>query len=620
MTKKKRTKIIVIASAAFVVIVGGVIGITAFAKSGSSDSTTTFRTVQAATGNVEITVTGSGTISDSTEYSLTAVNAGTIDSLPVKQGDTVKAGQTIAHISDTNSAQTILQKQNALTSAKNALTQSEQSLNNLTIKAPVAGKVKSVIASVGDDLSTIKSLGNLAVISTERAMTVSVGSASSLKIGDTVNVTDTATKKTYTGTVTSSGSSGGAGQGGQSGSSGGVTVTIASDDPQVGDAATVTTSAGVTAGSGTFALVKYIPISSNGSGVISNVYASENQMVSKNAALFKLNSDSVESDIQMKQSAVTSAQKDLSDAQAAAAKDTITSPIDGIIAELAVKNGSSVASNGTVATIINKSAMETIVSVDELDIAKVQVGQKANITLDAISGKTFTGSVVQVDPIGTASNGVTNYNVTVTVNNPEGIMIGMNTNVSIITQSKENVVTLPASAILNKRGTTAYVLSADGLFDSNGKSIQMSNANNMELLQKYGKQITTGLANTDTVEVVSGLSAGDRVAVATTISKSAIASLNNSQSATNNFSAFGGGMGGFGGMTGGNGGYSNRTRNRTGTGNTVSGSNNAGTGTTGGNTANGNTAGGTTGGTTGGTGGGTGGTNRTFNGGNGGNG
>lgn len=619
MTKKKRTRIIVIASAAFVVIVGGVIGITAFAKSGSSDSTTTFRTAQATTGNVEITVTGSGTISDSTEYSLTAVNAGTIDSLPVKQGDTVKAGQTIAHVSDTNSAQTILQKQNALTSAKNALTQSEQSLNNLTIKAPVAGKVKSVIASAGDDLSTIKSLGNLAVISTERAMTVSVSSTASLKIGDTVKVTDTAAKKTYTGTVTSSGSSGGAGQGGQS-SSGGVTVTIASDDPQVGDTATIATSAGVTAGSGTFALVKYIPISSNGSGIISNVYVSENQMVSKNTALFKLNSDSVESDIQMKQSAVTSAQKDLADAQTAAAKDTITSPIDGIIAELAVKNGSSVASNGTVATIINKSAMETVVSVDELDIAKVQVGQKANITLDAISGKTFTGSVVQVDPIGTASNGVTNYSVTVTVNNPEGIMIGMNTNVSIITQSKENVVTLPASAILNKRGTTAYVLSSDGLFDSNGKSIQMNNVNSMELLQKYGKQITIGLANTDTVEVVSGLSAGDKVAVATTVSKSAIASLNNSQSATNNFSAFGGGMGGMGGMTGGTGGYSTRTKTRTGTGNTVSGSNNAGTGTTGGNTANGNTAGGTAGGTTGGTGGGTGTTDRTFNGGTGGNG
>ena len=600
MLKKKRAKIIIIASVSVIVVVGGIVGFTVFAKSSSSDSTTTFKTAQAKTGTIEITVTGSGTISDSTEYSLTATNAGTIDSLPVKQGDTVKAGQTIAHISDTNSAQTILQKQNALASAKSALTQSQQSLSGLTIKAPVAGKVKSIIASVGDDLSTIKSLGNLAVISTERSMTLTVSSSQqSLKVGDTVTVTDTSTKKTYTGTVSASGSTSQSGSG-QNNSSGGITITIGSDDPQVGNTASVTTTAGASVGTGIFALTKSIPISSNGSGTISNVYVSENQMVSKNASLFKLNSDSVENDIAMKQSAVTSAQKDLTDAQTSAGKDTITSPIAGIIAELAVKNGASVTSSTTVATIINQSMMETVVSVDELDISKVQVGQKANITLDAITGKTFSGSVVQVDPIGTSSNGVTTYSVTVSVDKPEGIKIGMNTNVSIITQSKENVIVLSANAILNKRGTTAYVLSADSLFDSDGKSIQLNNVNSMELMQKYGKQITIGLSNTNEVEVVSGLSDGDKVAVAATVSKSAIASLSNSQSATNGYSAFGGGMGG---MTGtGTGGYGNRTnKSTTGTGNTttVSGSSNSGgTGNTG-NTGAGNAGAGTTAGGTG---------------------
>jgi HlyD family secretion protein len=606
MLKKKRAKIVIIASAAVVVAVGGIIGLTVFAKSGSSDSTTTFRTSQAKTGNIEITVTGSGTISDSNEYSLTATNAGTIDSLPVKQGDTIKAGQTIAHISDTNSAETILQKQNALASAKNALTQSQQNLSSLTMKAPVAGKVKSVIASCGDDISTLKSLGNLAVISTERSMTLTVNSSQqTLKIGNTVTVTDTATGKVYSGTVSGS-------------AQGGIAITIGSDDPKVGDTASVTTASGTAVGTGTLALTKSVPISSNGSGIISNVYVSENQMVNKNDALFKLNSDSVESDIQMKQNAVTAAQKDLTDAQTAATKDTITSPIDGVIAELAVKNGASVSSGASVATIINPNIMQTVVSVDELDISKVQVGQKATITLDAITGKTFSGSVVQVDPIGTSSNGVTTYNVTVSVDNPTGIKIGMNTNVAIITQSKENVVVLPASALLNKRGTTAYVLSADSLFDSNGKSIQLKNVNTAELMQKYGKQITIGLSNADNVEVTSGLSDGDKIAVAVTVSKSAIASLNNSQSTTNGYSAFGGmggGMGGYGGGTG-----TRTNRSRTGTGNTVSGSTNGTTGTTGTGNAgngtgttgnNGNNAGGGTGGAN--NFGGTGGTGRTNN-------
>jgi|GEM_PF-527083 HlyD family secretion protein len=566
MAKKKRVKkIALLTSVAIVIVAGGVIGFTAFAKSGSSDSTTTFKSSQAKSGSIQITVTGSGTVSDSTEYSLTAVNSGTIDSLPVKQGDTVTAGQTIAHISDTNSSQTILQKQNALASAKSALTQAQQNLSSLSIKTPVAGKVKSIIASAGDDLSTIKALGNLAVISTERSMTVTV-SSSSLKIGDAVRVTDTATKKTYSATVTSSGSSGSAQSGNGQSSSGGITITIGTDDPGVGDTVSVADAKGVSVGSGTLALTKFIPISSNSNGVISNVYVTENQIVSKNQSLFKLNSDSVENDIQMKQNALTAAQEDLTDAQTTAGKDTITSPVDGIIAELTVKNGASVNSTTTVATIIDPNAMQTVVSVDELDISKVQVGQKANITLDAVSGKTFSGSVVLVDPIGTASNGVTTYSVTVVIDKPEGIKIGMNTNVAIITQSKENVVVLPASAILNKRGTSAYVLSADTLFDSNGKSIELKNVNTAALIEKYGKEITIGLSNADNVEVVSGLNDGDKIAVATTISKSAIASLSNTQS-TNNLSAFsgmGGGMGGYSGTGG--------TRTRTGTGNTASGS------------------------------------------------
>lgn len=584
MAKKKRTKIILMSSLAVVIVAGGIIGFTAFAKSGSSDSTTIFRQATAKSGNIQITVTGSGTVSDSTEYSLTAANSGTIDSLPVKQGDTVKAGQTIAHISDTNSAQAILQKQNALSSAQNALAQSQQNLNSLTMKSPVAGKVKSVIVSAGDDISTMKSLGSLMVISTERSMSVSISSAQQqLKSGDTVRVTDASTKTSYTGNVVGAGSSGG-GQG----YSGGTVVTIATDNPKVGDTVTVATTKGAYVGTGTLSLTKSVAISPNGSGTVSSVYVSENQMVSKNDSLLKLDGSSVESDIQMKQNSVTEAQKDLADAQAAAKKDTITSPVNGIIAELDVKNGASVTSGTTVAAIINPDSMQTVVSVDELDISKVQVGQKANIILDAISGKTFSGSVVQVDPIGTASNGVTTYSVTVTIDQPTGIKVGMNTNVSIITQSKDNVVVLPVNAILNKRGSTAYVLSADSLFDGSGKSIQLKNANTYELLQKYGKQITIGLANTDSVEITNGLSDGDTVAIAVTTSKSALASLSNSQS-TNGYSGFGG-MSGFSGM-GGTGGYSNRTnRSRTGTGNTVAGNTNGGTGTNGnantGNTAN----------------------------------
>jgi HlyD family secretion protein len=573
MGKKKPKKWVIIASVAVVlVIVGTVTSYTVLAKSKSA-STTTFRRVTAQTGSISTSVSGSGSVSDSVQLSLTAANSGTVDSLPVKQGDTVKAGQTIAHINSVVSSQTVQQKQNQLTSAQNDLTQAKQQLGSLNIKAPVAGKVKSIIASAGDSLSTIKPLGDLAVISMSRSMTVSFTPSQSVKSGQAVTVM--ASGRTYSGTISSVSS------GGQNGSlSGSTAAVISSDDPAVGDAATIKLN-GATIGTGKLQLEKSIPISNTGNGAIVKVDVSENEMISKGKTLFELSSDSVQQQITAKEAAVTSAQNDLNDAKTNAAKDTIISPIAGIIAELDVKNGDSVASGSAVAVIIDPSTMQTVVSVDELDISKVKVGQKAAVNLSAITDQTFSGTVAQVDPIGTSSNGVATYNVTVTIEKPANVKVGMTTNVEIITENKDNVTVVTANAILMKSGTKGYVLSAADLFDSNGNSIRLNNINTAALIQKYGKQVTIGMATTDKDEIVSGISAGDKLAVPVTVNQEAVKSLSN-QSTSNNANGFVGMGGNYSGMNG----YSRRNG---GTGNTVTGGGT--TNKTGNSTSNSATAG-----------------------------
>lgn len=589
MNKKKKKPLIIAVSVILVLAIGGtIIRFTVFAKSNSA-STTTFREVSAQTGSISTSVTGSGSVSDSSQITVSAENAGTIDSLSVKQGDTVKAGQVIAHVSSTASAQTVQQKQNQLTSAQNDLTQTKEQLDSLDIKAPVAGKVKSITASAGDSLSTIKPLGDLAVISMSRSMTVSFNPSQALKDGQTVTVT--VSGKTYAGTVSSASSGSQSGQNGQysqnAGSSGSTTVMINSDDPAVGDTAVITLS-GKTLGSGKLQLAKSIAISNSGNGTIAQVNVSENQMVSKNQTLFQLSNDSVQQQVTAKENAVTSAQQDLDNAKAEAAKDTITSPISGVVAELDVKKGDSVSSGTAAAVIMDPNTLQTVVSVDELDISKVKVGQKATISLDAITDKTFSGSVAQIDPIGTSSNGVATYSVTVIINNPQDIKVGMTTNVEIITQSKDNVIVVSANAVLMKNGTKGYVLSAADLFDSNGKSVKLTNTTTSELIRKYGKEVTIGMATQDKDEIVSGISAGDDLAVPVTINPSAISSLNNQGTSNNAFS--------FGGMSGrsGMGNYSgtNGRRSTGGTGNTVTANGTAGTNGTNGtnNTTNANGA------------------------------
>ena len=511
MTKKIRKKWIkwVAIGLAVVIVVGGGITIYKASTAGNSAvSTTTFMQSAARSGNMDVTVSGTGTVSDASDYSLTSANAGTIISLPVKQGDTVTAGETIAQINDPASAQQVSQRQSSLQSAENTLAQAQANLNSLYIVAPVAGTVKSIVPSAGDSLATDKEVSNnLAVISTNNQMTVTVSvtssQMSSVSVGTAVNVADNINNQTYSGKVTGVSSQGG---------SESATVTIYTDVPGVGDSVSVnsTGSPATLIGTGTLALADYVAIPNPGSGTITNVYVIDNQSVTKNENLFKLDGTSMENNITADEAAVTDAQNQLAAAQTAQSKDTITSPINGVIAQLDVSNGGSVTQGADIATIIDPDAMQTVVSVDESDISKVQAGQQANITVSSITGTTFTGEVAEVNPIGTSNNGVTDYNVTVTINNPAGVLIGMTTTANIITQSKDNTIVVPSSAVLEHFGSTGYVIEASKVINSSGTSVQLDNMNTFSLIQKYGTRVTIGLTNSTQDEITSGVSAGDK--------------------------------------------------------------------------------------------------------------
>lgn len=603
-----------------VAVVGGGFAIYhVMASNNMPTSTTTFRLMQARTGSVEKTVSGTGTISNSAEETLTAPDAGTVDSVSVKDGDTVKQGQVLAHINSPTAQQTLESKQTALTQAQNTLASAQASLSNLYITAPLAGRIKAVQVSAGDTSSTVNALGFLCYLSTSRSMTLTIsGAQTSVTNNEGVNVT-LSDGSTVAGTVTGV-------SGGQSSSS--VTVTIGTDTPAVGSTATVTTTDGKTVGSGTLALVNYYKITSSGassvstgsssgssgsygsgsgstgsssSGTITNVYVAENQMVSKTQNLFKLDGTSLNSTITADQQAVTNAQNDLASAQAAVDANNITSPVNGTVTAVDVKVGDSVASGGNVVGVIDPTQMQTQVTVNESDIDSVKTGQTVHVTLSALSGTAYTGTVTDVNTIGTNSNGVATFNVTIGISNPTNILVGMSTNVEIVTQSVQNVVTVPAAAILEKRGSTGYVIPASSVTDSSGKSKTLNNINTMQLVQKYGKEVTIGLSTTSTVEIKSGLSDGDRVAEPVTINLAAIKSLT-SGSTSSLSTLLGGGMGGYGGGMGGGmgGGYGGGTggytrRSTGGTGNTVGGGTTSG-GTTTGGTTSGSTARTTTGG------------------------
>ena len=153
-------------------------------------------------------------------------------------------------------------------------------------------------------------------------------------------------------------------------------------------------------------------------------------------------------------------------------------------------------SNEVVAfTMAGNDTMLITVSVDELDINSVEVGQEATVTLDAIEDQTFTGKVVKVGNTSSSSgNGVSKYSVIISIPKDEQMKVGMNASATIIVESVENIVTLPVIA-LQEKGNKSFVYTEK---DSEGN------------LQGE-VEVTTGLSDGTTVEIKDGLKDGEKV-------------------------------------------------------------------------------------------------------------
>lgn len=182
--------------------------------------------------------------------------------------------------------------------------------------------------------------------------------------------------------------------------------------------------------------------------------------------------------------------------------------------------------------IYDLSYLEMTLDVDELDILDIQVGQKAEITADAISDRTFEGVVTSI-----SSAGTTTYPVTIRIDDTGSLMPGMNATAVIDIASAEDALSVPNAAIV--RGN--YVLVTES-------SPSAANAvSSMKAPDGYVYvKVTTGVSDDDYIAVTSGLEEGDTIAYDSSTA---------SQSSSDDQNSFpGGGMPGGGGMSGGRGG------------------------------------------------------------------
>ena len=147
----------------------------------------------------------------------------------------------------------------------------------------------------------------------------------------------------------------------------------------------------------------------------------------------------------------------------------------------------------TAFSVSSGESMKVSLSIDELDILSLSVGQKASITLDALPNETFEGEITKVNSTGTSSGGVTKYTVEVTLPKSESMLAGMNASVTIITEEKEGVLTIPAAAVTERANHSFIYKEMD---EETGTLSGLT-------------EIETGMTDGTRIEVVSGLSEGD---------------------------------------------------------------------------------------------------------------
>jgi len=181
------------------------------------------------------------------------------------------------------------------------------------------------------------------------------------------------------------------------------------------------------------------------------------------------------------------------------AKRKVTSPIDGTVNAINIKNGDDLSrlskSNTSQAPIIigDLKTLKAQVQVNEVDIANVSLGQRATMTLSAFDGLSLSGIVEKMDALGTITQGVVNYTVTLGFDTTdERLKPGMSVSAKIITDVKEDVITVPNGA-LKVQGKKTY--------------IEVLNTKNVP----ERRTIEIGSANNTDTEIVSGINVGDNV-------------------------------------------------------------------------------------------------------------
>ncbi len=227
-------------------------------------------------------------------------------------------------------------------------------------------------------------------------------------------------------------------------------------------------------------------------------------------------------------------------------KRNVTAPLDGVVTNLPVRVGETVvpgvqnSAGSTIMTIADMSVITAEIKVDETDIVNVSLNQKADVTIDAIPNKTFTGHVIEIgntailrstglaaSQSAVSSQEAKDFKVVVALDNPpDEIRPGLSCTAKITTATRKNVLTIPIQALTIRQKGQLEPKPKDG------KGVQAATTRPDPAAEKAKKEelqgvfvvaggkamfrkVETGITGATDIEVLNGLNEGDQIVTGT---------------------------------------------------------------------------------------------------------
>ena len=527
---KRKVRQAVIAGAVVVALAaGGFLLYRFLTKQDSASSEIQTQAVQY--GTIQSKVTGSGNAKAKESAAITLTAGGTVQEVFVSPGDTVTAGQPLYTIFSQEAQDQVTQAQTQVDNLNKEMSALLEDANNLTVRAPFAGKLINV-KEFQPDQEVAKETAVATLVNDKKlklSLYFSYAYENQIRTGQSVQVSIPTVMGTYTGTVEKINkvrfiSPEGAVH---------FEAVIAFQNPGTLTAG-MDASATLTASDGS-AIYPYEngkteyyetrEIVTKAAGpVVSQGNLMDYADVSAGEALLTLGSSTINEDIMAKQKEIDEAQKKLADAQKGLADFNAVSPIDGSVTSCTLTPGTEVKSGDTVVTISNTTNMVVDITVDDRNIAFVQPG--LTVELSDWNGNTFIGTVTAIN-MGAAEsqNGMTNYPVTLTVDNQDGsLLAGMYLDYSFVASQSDDCMMVPMQSVKNIPGE-------DGSTDSVvfiRADKRPENAVDLEIPEPepgqppmypspedgfYPVKVETGLNDDYNVEIKSGLNGDEEVFV-----------------------------------------------------------------------------------------------------------